>query len=272
MQSPERRNSSTDAAQEQAKQFLSNAGTMFSKWGVNIKQGASKVGAKTVRATTHAFKSTQKLGMEKLKGMQSSVEDAQFLSRKMEIEEFFVLVKRLQQHKQRILRSQQNLYLYSQSFWRELSKLPQTTELNTTLVAVGESHMQNEQNEKAFLGTNEVLDQFLNALLTVDAQKFREASQRYEVAKINFDIATHNHASLNSVPGPELEFATKRLDIETDAYQTVKQEIEGLYEVTKEHQTDLKKQMLQVEVARKKYLATLCGSLAQIENAPDQSL
>jgi len=261
MQSPERRNSSTDAAKEQAKQFLSNAGTMFSKWGVNIKQGASKVGAKSVRATTHAFKSTQKLGMEKLKGMQSSVEDAQFLSRKMEIEEFFVLVKRLQQHKQRILRSQQNLYLYSQSFWRELSKLPQTTELNTTLVAVGESHMQNEQNEKAFLGTNEVLDQFLNALLTVDAQKFREASQRYEVAKINFDIATHNHASLNS-----------GLDIETDAYQTVKQEIEGLYEVTKEHQTNLKKQMLQVEVARKKYLATLCGSLAQIENAPDQSL
>ena len=49
-------------AQEQAKQFIANAGSMFSKWGVNIKNGASKLGGKTVRATTHAFKSTQKLG------------------------------------------------------------------------------------------------------------------------------------------------------------------------------------------------------------------
>jgi len=61
-------------AQEQAKQFIANAGSMFSKWGVNLKNGASKLGGKTVRATTHALKSTQKLGMEKLKGMQSSVE------------------------------------------------------------------------------------------------------------------------------------------------------------------------------------------------------
>jgi len=259
-------------AQEQAKQFIANAGSMFSKWGVNLKNGASKLGGKTVRATTHALKSTQKLGMEKLKGMQSSVEDAQFLSRKLEIEEFFVLVKRLQQHKQRILRSQQNLHLYSQSFWRELSKLPQTTDLNNTLVAVGESHMQNEKNEKAFLATNEALEQFLSKLMAIDFQQYRDASQRYEVTKINFDIATHNHASLNSVPGPELEFATKRLDIETDAYQTVKQQIESIHEQMKENQTKLKKQMLQVEVARKKYLATLCGSLAQIDNVPDQTL
>jgi len=267
-----RSGSSADNAKEQAKQFISNAGTLFSKWGVNFKNGASKLGGKTVRATTHAFKSTQKLGMEKIKGMQSSVEDAQFLSRKMEIEEFFVLVRRLQQHKQRILRSQQNLHLYSQSFWRELSKLPPTTDLNTTLVAVGESHMGNAENEKAFLNTSEALDQFLSKLMGVDFQQYRDASQRYEVAKINFDIATHNHASLNSVPGPELEFATKRLDAETDAYQRVKQEIEGLHEQAKENQANLRNQMLQVEVARKKYLATLCGSLAQIESAPQQPL
>jgi hypothetical protein len=129
-----------------------------------------------------------------------------------------------------------------------------------TLKSIGSTHAASFKEEETFLTAQIRYEHLLTRILTVNLNKFHEAKQDYEVSKINFDIATHNHTNLNSVPGQKLTAAQLKLDQETDNYQNSKKAILDLNAEYLEVEADLSLKTLEMERTRKNFL------VAQVTN------
>jgi len=241
--------------------FFETAGSFANSLVSSAVSVSSNVTKTALKNSTAFVKTAQKHTLEKIQGMQSSHEDPEFLNKVVEMDNFFKFTKKIQLHVRRILSTQQTLTKFNRELFAPLSKIKTESEFRKTLRTVGEAHASGFGDEDKFLTAQHRYERLLTQILTVNLNEFNDAKQEYEVSKINFDIATHNHTSLNSVPGQKLTAAQLKLDQDTDSYQNSKKRIEELYEQYLTTQTNLCEKTVEVEKVRQQCLTAQCKNL-----------
>lgn len=221
-----------------------------------------------MKNSTALVKKAEKETREKVQGMQSSHEDPDFLRKIKEMDTFYKFTKKIQLHVRRILSHQQTLSKFNRELYGPLTKISSGTEFRKTLKSIGETHAASFKEEETFLTAQIRYEHLLTRILSVNLNTFHEAKQDYEVSKINFDIATHHHTSLNSVPGQKLTAAQLKLDQETDNYQNSKKAISDLHIEYLEVEANLSTKTLEMERARKNFLA---AQVTKLEDLLDEN-
>eukprot|EP00494_Astrolonche_serrata_P003643 UN03650 len=113
---------------------------------------------------------TTKFTMEKTRGMQSSVEDSNFLKHLDELDKYFKFIQTLKLRKGEIIKLQAELMAKQRHLYNDLSycKNP-NKELCSTLNLIGEAHCKPSQQEQKYFEIHQnVYVKFLKAIIEQD--------------------------------------------------------------------------------------------------------